>query len=241
MPKYCECGCGQEIIWKPRHKYHNVRFISGHNVLGIKRGPITEEHRNNLSKVRLGLKLPKLWCENIGKGHIGIVFTEERIKNMTEAQNKPEVKEKKRISSKITNDKPETKAKRSGSMTAVWKRPGYKETTLLAIGNGQNRKPNNPETLIYLITQEYFTGWKYTGDYSIVIGGKNPDFVNEETKQIIEVYGDHWHKDEDPTIKAELYYQAGYETCVIWEHELQDLDEVILKLRRFCGIGGDLF
>jgi very-short-patch-repair endonuclease len=135
----------------------------------------------------------------------------------------------------ISQNRPEQKENHSIKQILNWQDPIYKTNQLLAIGKGLCRLPNNPETLIDLITHEYFTGWKYTGDYSIVIGGKNPDFVNEETKQIIEVYGDHWHRDEDPTIKAELYYQAGYELCVIWEHELHDLDEVIMKLRRFCG------
>ena len=30
--------------------------------------------------------------------------------------------------------------------------------------------------------------------------------------------------------------QAGYETCVIWENELQNLDHVIGKLNRFLRI-----
>jgi len=113
-----------------------------------------------------------------------------------------------------------------------WRDPVYIENQRV----GRSILPNKPESLVKMITGEYFTGFKYTGDLSVIINGKNPDFVNEETKQIIEVYGDYWHDGEDPTDRAEIFAQAGYETCVIWENELQNLDHVIGKLKRFMRI-----
>ena len=84
-----------------------------------------------------------------------------------------------------------------------------------------------------MILHEYHPICKYTGDFSVMINGKNPDFVNAETKQVIEMYGDYWHKGEGPTDRAEIFAQAGYETCVIWENELRNLDHVIFKLNQF--------
>ncbi len=253
----CACGCGD-------YASPGCIFISGHNSKIAH--PMLGKHQTEEAKVKCGIKpegfgekisialtgrtLSQEHCINIGLASSGRIWsqesreklsitntgkhhTEETLQKMRKP-NTEEVKRNKTIANRKTWQKP---GHAELMYAAHWGNPDWVEKIRIA----KNLKPNNPETLIHLITQEYFTGWKYTGDYSIVIGGKNPDFVNEETKQIIEVYGDHWHKDEDPTIKAELYYQAGYETCVIWEHELQDLDEVILKLRRFCGIGGDLF
>jgi len=128
-------------------------------------------------------------------------------------------------------NKPETKKKISENSIKMWRNL----ESVKKIFEGRKLKPNNPEYLIDLITHEYWQGWKYTGDYSVMINGKNPDFVNKETKQIIEVYGDYWHDGEDPTDRAEIFAQAGYETCVIWENELKNLDKVILKIRQFIN------
>ena len=153
------------------------------------------------------------------------------------AQNKPGVSEKKSASSTITNKKLDVKERRSIACTNTWKDPAYKEKQIMAIGRGMCIFPNKPESLLKMILHEYHPGFKYFGDLSVVINGKNPDFVNEETKQIIEHYGDYWHDGEDPTDRAEIFAQAGYETCVIWENELKNLDHVIGKINRFCEIG----
>jgi len=60
--KYCECGCGQEIIFKPHHSYYPVRFIYGHNNKG-KNHPMygkhhTKEARQKMSKVKKGKNHP---------------------------------------------------------------------------------------------------------------------------------------------------------------------------------------
>lgn len=182
---------------------------------------------------------------------------EKRRQSALVAGVKPETKERRSRSAKIAQNRPETKARsvqtateswqdpeyreqqnnstRSISCKKIWQDPEYRDSSLQSMNIARNLKPNNPEHLIDLITQEYFTRWQYSGDYSVIINGKNPDFINYETRQIIEFYGDYWHQGEDPTDRAEIFAEAGFDLCVIWEHELQDLDEVIAKLRRFCG------
>ena len=41
--KYCECGCGQEIVFKRYHKYKEVRFLPGHQFKG-KNNPMYGVH-----------------------------------------------------------------------------------------------------------------------------------------------------------------------------------------------------
>ena len=35
--------------------------------------------------------------------------------------------------------------------------------------------------------------YDFVGDGKIMIGTKNPDFINIKIKKIIEVFGDYWH------------------------------------------------
>ncbi len=165
-------------------------------------------------------------------------FRETRVLALIIGKNTPIAKAKQSKNMLIRYENPEERKKLSLIVTNLWKNPDFVENQRI----GRAIKPNNPEYLIDLITHEYFSGWQYAGDYSKMVNGKNQDFVNEETKQIIEVYGDYWHDGKDPTDRAEIFAQAGYETLVIWENELKNIDNVIYKLKLFCNpymnIGG---
>lgn len=72
------------------------------------------------------------------------------------------------------------------------------------------------------------------GDFSFMINGKNPDFVNCNGKKlIIELFGDYWHKDDNPEDRAKVFEPFGYKTLVIWEHELKDIENLKNKLEGF--------
>ena len=52
MKRYCECGCGQEIIIKRHHKWYGIpKFINGHQFRGK---PKSEEHKKKISKSLIG-------------------------------------------------------------------------------------------------------------------------------------------------------------------------------------------
>ena len=100
-------------------------------------------------------------------------------------------------------------------------------------------KPNKLERYFDDILQRKFPSqWKYVGDGQLIIGGKWPDFANiNGRKQLIELYGDYWHKGENPQEKIEHFRAFGYETLVIWEHELNDLSEeqIVSKIKGTFG------
>jgi very-short-patch-repair endonuclease len=108
-----------------------------------------------------------------------------------------------------------------------------------------NRRPNKPETqLQQVLDAEYPHQWKYTGDGKLIIGGYNPDFANcNGRKLLIELFGDYWHtKKADKWSDTELgrvmaFNSLGFRCLVIWEHELGDPEEVVLKIRRFMQGG----
>lgn len=79
--------------------------------------------------------------------------------------------------------------------------------------------------------------WKYVGNGEVVLGGRNPDFINiNGKKKIIEIFGDYWHKDDDPEIRIRHFKQYGYDTLVIWEKEFRsDKNKVLEVLKEFVG------
>lgn len=196
----------------------------------------TSEQRLGTSK---GLK--KLWSNP--------EFAEEKINILKERWKNPIFKEKMRdIRIELWNDpkyrsdtilairkgwnNKKLKERQSKRMKQLWKSPEYVDKLRLSLAIF----PNKPESLILNILNEFYPGqWKYTGDFSFMIDGKNPDFVNEEMKLIIEHFGSYWHKNDNPQDRADLFEPFGYDTLVIWEHELKNLDNAILKIKDFCG------
>ena len=88
--------------------------------------------------------------------------------------------------------------------------------------------------------------FKFVGDFSFWLDGKNPDFINEDKKLIIEFFGDWFHgeehrkKDKDFSTneeherqRIEHFEKNGYKCLVIWEHELKDLERMIEKIDKF--------
>jgi hypothetical protein len=102
-------------------------------------------------------------------------------------------------------------------------------------------RPNKPEQFVNNLLQEMFpNNYKYVGDFSFVIGGKNPDFMNcNGQKKLIEFFGVHWHPAEDEEIRINHFKQYGFDTLIIWEKELNkhNLDNLKIKLTEFHNRG----
>ncbi len=95
--------------------------------------------------------------------------------------------------------------------------------------------PNKPEKKMLALLESLYPGeWKFTGDFSFTINGKCPDFVNcNGQKKIIELFGDYWHRDQNPQDRIDVFKPFGYETLVIWESEMKKIENVKNKIREF--------
>ena len=93
--------------------------------------------------------------------------------------------------------------------------------------------PNKAEGRLLCILECAFPGeWRFVGNGDLIIDGKCPDFVNTNGKKaLIELYGDFWHKGDDPAKRQKYFATFGYQTLVIWEHELKSEKKVIDKVR----------
>jgi G:T-mismatch repair DNA endonuclease (very short patch repair protein) len=99
-----------------------------------------------------------------------------------------------------------------------------------------NKKPNKAEQLMFEILQKNFHGefsMNVRGEV-MILGGKVPDFVNVNgKKKIIELFGDFWHRGENPRNRINFFKRYGWSTLVVWEHELKSPKVLIGKIKRF--------
>jgi G:T-mismatch repair DNA endonuclease (very short patch repair protein) len=99
-------------------------------------------------------------------------------------------------------------------------------------------KPNKPEIVLINLLNTLLPNneYKYVGDGSFWIDKYNPDFIDINSKKIIEFNGCYWHrcikcgfgtkilpKDSG---RLRVYKKYGYNILIIWEHELKDMNKI---------------
>lgn len=99
----------------------------------------------------------------------------------------------------------------------------------------RNLRPNKIEERLNAILQKEFPGtYKYVGAGEFILGGKCPDFMNiNGKKEIIELYGDYWHQEDNPQDRIDFFKQYGYKTLVIWEHEIEKEEAVTTRIKEW--------
>jgi len=123
----------------------------------------------------------------------------------------------------------------SEQMNRLWADPVWAAATIQSVLKASHIKPNKKEVrLEKLLDRLLPADYKYVGHGEMVIGGKCPDFINiNGQKKIIELFGDYWHKGQDPQDRINIFKKYGYDTLVIWEHELEDESAVSKKILCF--------
>lgn len=84
-----------------------------------------------------------------------------------------------------------------------------------------NARPNKSELRLLSILKRINPNWRYVGDGSLIIDGKCPDFWDGDGR-LVELYGDYWHKNDDPQERIDFFKEHGYDCTVVWESELKD-------------------
>ena len=200
---------------------------------GKKLPPLSEETRRKLSIIRKGRKLSQETKDKISKANKGKIgnnlgkhFSEEHRRKMSKAlKGKP---------SGMLGKCHSEATKKKMSRSAI-KKCKENMTYWYNLHKSLQLKPNKPEMALDKMLQKLLPNeYKYVGDLSFILGGKSPDFMNiNGKKKLIELYGDYWHKDDDPQDRIDFFRQYGFDTLVIWEKELEDKESLNVKLEKF--------
>ena len=176
----------------------------------------------------------------MGNKHLeGHRHTEESKKKMSEIhKGKLHTEEsKKKISATKKGEKhtKEHNKKVSEARKRNWQDPEYRDKQIKVIFKGLQSKPTKPEIQFDNILQQLLPNeYKYVGDGEILIGYKCPDFMNVNgQKKLIELYGDYWHRNDNPQDRIDHFAKYGYKCLVVWEHELKALIPLKKKILEF--------
>jgi hypothetical protein len=116
-----------------------------------------------------------------------------------------------------------------------WKDVDFKNKAIETIMKSCKKKPNKVELKFEKLLNDVLPNeYRYVGNGQFFLAGKCPDFLNVNgKKKVIEVFGDYWHKGENPSELINHYRTYGFDCLIVWEHELKDLDDISKKVVQF--------
>ena len=236
------------------------RFVRYHYV-GTKEHRVAHSKRMVGNKCHLGCRHTEESKQKMSISKIGRKLTEETKQKMRGKKRTEEFKRNQRErmmgNKRLLGHVPtkETRQKNSESSKKLWVDPIYRDAILKfqkqlwadpvyhkeqrrRMSCGNSIRPNKPETQLIELLETIQPGdWKYVGDGSVVIDGKNPDFMHIDGERLIELFGDYWHQGENPEDRIAIFKPFGFKTLVIWESELGDVPKLIDKISEFAERG----
>jgi len=132
-------------------------------------------------------------------------------------------------------NRPDVKKKMSDTHSKLWQDLEYAEKIIKATLKACQFSPNKAELKLNSFLQQVLPNeYKYVGLGEFILAGKCPDFVNiNGQKKLIELYGDYWHQGETGEDRKALFRKYGYQTLIVWEHELGNEKTLRNKVLRF--------
>lgn len=203
----------------------------------------TEEHKRKCSEALKGRKKPDgfgkavsdAWKngrkvsivtrEKLSKASKGKKWTDEHKHYMSELfKGRPISEEQKKQISETLKKQSKELSERGKKL---WQDPEKVKVMVKKMRWARQQKPNNLEASVMEMLNKYFPDeWQYSGNGGLVLGRCCPDFVrNHGHNQVIEIYGDYWHRGENPQDRVDLFDTYGYKTLVIWENEVHSMSE----------------
>ena len=117
----------------------------------------------------------------------------------------------------------------------LWRQDDFKKKMVRAIVRAVCKHPNKAERQLDVLLNYYLPNeYRYVGNGDFILGGKCPDFLNVNgKKKLIELWGDYWHRNHNPENRIAYFKKFGFDTLIIWGHELKNSLELIPKLLEF--------
>ena len=217
-----EIRIGQNTWSKGSHRSDKTRKKMSESLKGHAGVPHSEETKRKMSEMFKGRSIPIEIREKMSKTHKGMKLTPEHCAKISAAHKGMKYSDSTKSKLRVIWE----------TRSEEYKKRIVKQMLTISI-------PNKKETQLMELLDSFYPGeWKFVGYGQLIINGKCPDFVNVNgQKKIIEFWGDHWHRGENPQDRANIFKPFGYETLIIRESELKDIEETIEKIRTFCESG----
>jgi|ADurb_Leu_02_Slu_FD_contig_61_751680_length_2095_multi_2_in_0_out_0_2 very-short-patch-repair endonuclease len=204
----------------------------------------TPEYRKKLKD-----SIEKSWENNEDRKKRISIITKNEWKKEESPLKRIDIVEKRKISLSKAWSSNDKRYKQKIKQKEVWSNQDKKEEARIRSKNnfknenyieklkaGLKIKPNKPEKILDKILSELFpNSYKYVGNFEIWIGGKNPDFICENRKKIIEFFGTYYHEESHEDIRTSHFLKYGYQTLIIWEDEIENIEEVKRRIKEFHG------
>lgn len=118
-------------------------------------------------------------------------------------------------------------------MRELWQDPEFRKKMIKSFEVSNNHRPTNPEKIFDELTPEYV---RYVGNGKWWRNHHNPDFKITGQNKVIEIYGDYWHRNDDPKDRIKEYKEVGLDCLVFWEHEVyNDTQKILEKTLEFIN------
>ncbi len=207
---------------------------------------VSKETRRRMSEANKGIKnsmygkTHSLKARNkMSESRKGRKHTEETKKKMSETRKLYWKQDDYRNKMNEIMTSVEYRKKHSEIAYEFWKTKEYQINYSIS----RDVKPNKPEIKLQELLDKLFSNeYKYVGDFEFWIGARNPDFMNiNGQKKLIELFGDYWHSEKVTGILKEKHEQErknhfkkyGFDTLVVWERELKNINKLRDKLLEF--------
>ncbi len=232
------------------------------NHIGISKNSITwflrknglKKNHSSVSKNMLGLGLLNLseYQKKAVEANTGAKRTKAQKERMSEARKKI-IREGKvtawgygmpqpKIHGMLGKKCPWAKKRMSGPLNPNYEGKLWKNNEFIEKNRVSRRiSPNKKEQLLMALLLKNSLPYRFVGDFSFWIDGKNPDFTHQDEKKLIELFSEYWHRvvgKNRPNYSNEqnrisFFKERGYDCLVIWEHELKEPEKVIEKIKTF--------
>jgi len=121
----------------------------------------------------------------------------------------------------------------------LWTVPEWRETMIKKLIKGLLKRPTSLEKKFMKFIEKYNLPFSYCGNGSLLIGYKNPDFVECNGKKIcIEVANriPYHHPKGYAKRRIEHFAKYGWKCIVIWDEELKNEKLLLEKIRNVLNI-----
>ena len=112
-------------------------------------------------------------------------------------------------------------------MKRQWQNIEYRHKVL------DRRGKSKPEERFESICKKHGLRYSFVGNGALMVGRMIPDFVHESKNKIIEIWGEFFHKGQDPKKRINRLREFGYDALVLWASELRYEDKIVARVKEF--------